>query len=238
MTPCTRMVRDLTQTPTAPRPYVGTGGAFIERNLASDVLCRPSGTPRTGSKTGGSSFRLAASAANRERGYGTLTRRTRTANAAPGEGTTSYDPGRLPSCRVLAISSEPGTHGVFGLKSHVIPAHLFVRRSSAVASATGADSGKTRPNHFRLGQDASDRLLPPVTPPNSPAPALLCSVGLQPSIRSCERGKRPATRGSGGSRRRLALGPSTGRDLRSASARPSGISGALRPRRPNDGTNL
>lgn len=64
--------------------------------------------------------------------------------------------------RILLVRSKPGKQRGLGLKSRVFPAHLFVRLFSACHVSDGTDSRKTRPNHFRSGQDTSDQLLPPV----------------------------------------------------------------------------
>lgn len=139
---------------------------------------------------------------------------------APGEGYDRKRP-RTPSVvsKILLVRSRPGKQRGLGLKSRVSPAHLFVRLFSACRVSDGAGSRKTRPNHFRFGQDTSDRLLPPVDFTNCSCTRASLFRRLFSHRYALRRGKREATRGSGGSRRRLALGPSTGRDLRSASAR-------------------
>lgn len=82
---------------------------------------------------------------------------------APGEGSTTNDPRRLPSCRESCHFEQARKTRRSRFENRACSRHTF---SSAfprsVASARCSDSGRTRPNHFRLGQDMSDRLLPPL----------------------------------------------------------------------------
>jgi hypothetical protein len=67
---------------------------------------------------------------------------------------------------VPAISSRSGKHSAFDLKIARAPGTPFCPPFHGRRVSDRTDSWKTRPSHFRPGQDMSDRLLPPVTSPN------------------------------------------------------------------------
>lgn len=133
MTPCTQWCNDSTWTPTAPRPYVGLEGPSPNETRTSDVPCHPVGTPEPApNRRELRRFDVASNAAS------TFTLGTRAAAHRTGKGTTTYDPGRLPSCRVLPVSEQVrvSSRSLFGLR--VTPAHLFACPPPPVASAIDA----------------------------------------------------------------------------------------------------